>query len=97
MTKNAFEILRRPLVTEKGNSLRDEHNQYVFEVATAANKIDIRRAIEKIFDVRVEEVRTSVVRGKNKRVGRNVGRRVNWKKAVVRLRSGDSIDVFEGV
>ena len=97
MTKNQYEILRRPLVTEKGHSLREDQNQYVFEVAMAANKVEIRRAVEKIFDVRVEEVRTMIVRGDNKRVGRNFGRLPNWKKAIVRLRPGNSIEVFEGV
>ena len=97
MTKNMHEILRRPLVTEKNHTLRDDNNQYVFEVAMAANKVDVRRAVEKIFGVRVESVRTMVTRGDNKRVGRNIGRRPNWKKAVVRLHPKDNIEVFEGV
>ena len=90
-------IVRRPLVTEKTSIMRDEENQVVFEVDRGANKIEIRRAIETLFKVRVLDVRTMVVRGKLKRVGRNVGRQTNWKKAVVTLAEGDSIDLFEGV
>ena len=94
---NLHSIVRRPLVTEKSSILRDDDNQVVFEVARGANKIEIRRAIETLFNVRVLDVRTMVVRGKLKRVGRNVGRQTNWKKAIVTLAEGDSIDVFEGV
>ncbi len=97
MSKTVYQILRRPLVTEKGNILRDENNEYLFEVAMDANKIRIRQAVEELFDVKVKEVRTAIVRGKNKRVGRHVGKRPNWKKAVVSLREGDSIEIFEGV
>ena len=96
-TKTVYEVLRRPLVTEKGNVLRDDQNQYLFEVAMDATKAKIRDAVEKLFDVRVEGVRTVVVRGKLKRVGRHVGKRNNWKKAVVTLNSEDKIEVFEGV
>ena len=97
MSKTIYQVLRRPLVTEKGNILRDENNEYLFEVAMDANKVRIRHAVEELFDVQVTGVRTSVVRGKNKRVGRHLGKRPNWKKAVVSLREGDSIEIFEGV
>jgi large subunit ribosomal protein L23 len=96
-TKTVYEVLRRPLVTEKGNVLRDEQNQYLFEVAMDATKQKVRDAVEKLFDVRVEEVRTAVVRGKLKRVGRHIGKRNNWKKAVVKVHEGDKIEIFEGV
>ncbi len=97
MNKNIYQVLRRPLVTEKGNILRDENNDYMFEVAMDANKVRIRQAVEDLFDVKVDGVRTAVVRGKNKRVGRHVGKRPNWKKAIVTLRDGDHIEIFEGV
>ena len=97
MRKSNYDILRRPLITEKGNLLRDEESKYVFEVARDANKNSIREAVEKVFDVRVRSVRTSIVRGKFKRVGRNVGKRANWKKAVVSVHPDDHIELFEGV
>jgi len=97
MSKTVYQILRRPLVTEKGNILRDENNEYLFEVAMDANKVRIRQAVEELFDVKVKGVRTSIARGKNKRVGRHVGKRPNWKKAVVSLHEGDHIEIFEGV
>lgn len=96
-SKTVYEVLRRPLVTEKGNLLRDEENHYLFEVAMDATKPKIREAVEKLFDVRVMDVRTAVVRGKVKRVGRHFGKRSNWKKAVVRLHQDDQIEIFEGV
>lgn len=95
--KTMYEVLRRPLVTEKGNLLRDEENQYLFEVAMDATKPRIREAVESLFDVRVRSVHTTVVRGKVKRVGRHFGKRSNWKKAVVKLHPEDQIEIFEGV
>lgn len=95
--KTVYEVLKRPLVTEKGNQLRDERNQYLFEVAMDATKPKIRAAVEQLFDVRVQEIRTAIVRGKVKRVGRHLGKRSNWKKAVVKLHPEDQIEIFEGV
>lgn len=92
-----YRIIRRPIVTEKGSALKDENNQLVFEVALDANKPEIRKAVEKIFKVTVLSVRTQNRQGKRKRMGRSVGRRRNWKKAVVTLKEGDRIDFFEGV
>jgi large subunit ribosomal protein L23 len=89
-------VLKRPVVTEKSTALREEENQYAFEVALDANKIEIRRAVESNFGVRVLDVRTQVVRGKMKRFRRGFGKKPNWKKAVVTLREGDVIDFFEG-
>jgi large subunit ribosomal protein L23 len=92
-----FNILKRPLITEKANDRKDDFNQYAFEVQMDANKVEIRRAVEALFNVRVADVRTLIVRGKKKRVGRNFGKRANWKKAMVTLKEGDMIDFFEGV
>ncbi len=93
---DVFSILRRPLLTEKGQEMRDEEGKYLFEVARQANKVEIARAVETLFGVKVAKVNTQLQRGKMKRVGRHVGKRPNWKKAVVTLRAGDSIDLFEG-
>lgn len=91
-----YEILKRPLLTEKGQDLRDDEGKYLFEVAIAANKIEIAKAVSSLFGVRVVKVNTHVVRGKVKRVGRHMGKRPNWKKAVVTLHDDDYIDLFEG-
>ena len=96
MKGTTHSILKRPVVTEKSTALREEENQYAFEVALDANKIEIRRAVESNFGVRVLDVRTQVVRGKMKRFRRGFGKKPNWKKAVVTLREGDVIDFFEG-
>ena len=88
-------ILVRPLVTEKSTSdVLDDNNTYVFEVGLKANKADIKNAIEQYFNVSVENVRTLIVRGKEKRFGRYMGKRSNWKKAYIRLAAGDSIDIY---
>jgi large subunit ribosomal protein L23 len=92
-----YKILLKPLVSEKSNLLRESSNQVVFEVAQDANKQTIKAAVEQAFKVTVEDVRTLVVRGKFKTVGRYQGKRSNWKKAVVSLKAGDKIDLFEGV
>jgi large subunit ribosomal protein L23 len=97
MSGSLHAVLKRPVITEKSNAIREESNQYVFEVARDATKTLIRDAVESIFSVRVADVRTSIVRGKVKRIRRGFGKRPNWKKAVVTLREGDNIDLFEGV
>ena len=90
-------VIKRPLIlTEKGSLMRDNHNKYLFEVALGANKIEIRRAVEELFDVSVLEVNTLIVRGKPKRMGRATVKTRNWKKAIVTLGPDDSIDFFEG-
>jgi large subunit ribosomal protein L23 len=89
------QIVLRPLVTEKATALKDEHNQVSFQVATDANKVEIRHAVEAIFKVKVTGVRTQVVFGKEKRMGRFVGRRPSWKKAIVTLGQGSKIELFE--
>jgi large subunit ribosomal protein L23 len=91
---NPEQIIRRPIVlTEKSNRLR-EQNQVVFEVARDANKIQIRDAVEKLFKVKVTDVNTLVMRGKERRMGRGYAKMQNWKKAMVTLKAGDSIDFF---
>ena len=89
--------LRRPVITERASLLQERSNKYVFEVRGNANKVEIGRAVEEIFDVKVLGVNTMSVRGKVKRLGRFQGRRASWKKAIVTLAQGQSIDYFEGV
>jgi large subunit ribosomal protein L23 len=91
----AFQVVRRPLITEKGTSLRELSGQYLFEVDRKANKHQIKNAVEKLFNVHVEDVRTLNVRGKLKRVGKNLGRRSSWKKAFVTLKSGEKIEFLK--
>ena len=95
--KDARQIIIRPIVTEKSTVLRDTCNQYSFRVVPNASKIQIANAVEELFEVRVTKVRTIRMQGKLKRLGRNVGRRPAWKKAIVTLAEGDSVDFFEGV
>jgi large subunit ribosomal protein L23 len=94
---NLYDVIVRPIVTEKSTDLLDRNGKYSFVVARDANKVEIARAIEKLFNVSVREVRTMQYRGKERRVGRTIGRRASWKKAVVTLREGDTIEIFEGV
>jgi len=92
-----YDIIIRPLITEKTSLQKEDHNQVTFEVDRRANRVEIRRAIEKIFNVRVANVRTMQVKGKVKQRGRIVGKRRDWKKAIVNLMPGERIDFFEGV
>ena len=89
-------IIRRPLVTEKTTLLR-EGNQYLFEVDPRANKIEIEKAVEKLFKVKVLDVRTLNVLGKKKRVGRLQGKKSHWKKAIVTVAPGSKIEIFDKV
>jgi large subunit ribosomal protein L23 len=88
------EIIKRPLTTEKMYALQDKSNKYAFEVDKRANKIEIKHAIEQRFSVKVKDVRTINVLGKMKRFGRYEGRRKSWKKAIVTLQSGQTLDIF---
>ena len=92
-----YEIVRRPLITEKTTIQKESFNQVTFEVDRKANRVEIKRAIEKIFNVRVAAVRTMQIIGKVKRRGRILGKRRDWKKAIVTLMPGERIDFFEGV
>ena len=95
---NANQIIRRPLVTEKSTILREEGNVIAFEVDPSANKIEVKKAVEQLFKVKVEEVRLFNVRGKMKRMGRFAGKRRDWRKAYVRLKEGEKApDFVEGV
>jgi large subunit ribosomal protein L23 len=92
----AEQIIRRPLMlTEKGTKLRDADNKYLFEVDRRANKVQIKKAIEKLFEVTVVDVNTLVVRGRHRRMGRGHALTKSWKKAIVQLASGESIDFYE--
>ena len=92
-----YEIIKRPVITEKTGIQKEISNQVTFEVDRRANRVEIRRAIESIFNVKVAQVRTLQVKGKVKRRGRILGKRRDWKKAVVTLMHGERIDFFEGV
>jgi len=93
---NQFDIIKRPLITEKTNIQKELHNQVSFEVDRRANRVEIKKAIEKIFNVQVVAVQTMQMKGKIKRRGSILGRRKDWKKAIVTLSAGDRIDFFEG-
>lgn len=91
------DVIRRPLVTEKTTVARETSTVVVFEVAAAATKIDVKRAVETLFETKVQSVRTGIMHGKVKRQGRFAGQRSDWKKAWVRLRAGAKVpEIFEG-
>jgi len=92
-----YQTILRPVVTEKGTTLKDDNNQIIFEVDPRSNKSEIKKAIEKLFKVKVLAVHTQNRLGKRKRLGKTVGRRKNWKKAIVTLKEGDRVEYFEGV
>jgi large subunit ribosomal protein L23 len=93
---NPYDIVKRPLITEKTSIQKEDYNQISFEVDRKANRVEIKRAVENIFNVNVATVRTMQVKGKTKQRGRIVGKRRNWKKAIVKLMPGERIDFFEG-
>lgn len=95
--REARQVVVRPLMTEKSMRLKDERNTITFQVVPDANKVEIRQAVEAIFNVKVSAVRTSTVEGKLKRMGRHQGRRPSWKKALVTLAPGHKIELVEGV
>lgn len=88
------QILKRPIITERASTLNERFNQVAFEVARAANKHQIRDAVESVYGVKVSKVRTMIVPGKLKRRGTDIGKRPQWKKALVSLKEGDVIDFF---
>ncbi len=92
-----YEIIKKPLITEKGTLQKESNNQICLKVDRRANKVEIRRAVEKLFKTQVLEVKTMNVLGKKRRVGRSSGKRPDWKKAIVRLAPGKNIEFFEGV
>jgi large subunit ribosomal protein L23 len=92
-----YQIVKKPLITEKGTKQKDQSNQIAFEVGRGANKILVKNAIESIFKVKVLNVNIMNVKGKERRLGRNVGRKADWKKAIVRLAPGENIEFFKGI
>lgn len=92
---NIYDVIKKPLVTEKSTVAKDTNNVVAFVVNRDANKIEIKAAAEKLFNVSVDSVRTSNVAGKVKRFGKTMGKRSNWKKAYVTLKEGSNIDFFE--
>lgn len=95
--KDPRSIVLKPLVTEKGSKMRETGNRYLFRVATDANRLEIKHAVEAIFHVKVKSVRTMIAHGKIKRLGMFSGKRSDWKKAIVTLQAGQTIDLFEQV
>jgi large subunit ribosomal protein L23 len=96
MMTDLYDIVRVPRITEKGTRLKEQSNVLTFEVKADANKVQVRKAIEGIFKVKVLDVTTVNVPGKRKRMGMREGRRSDWKKAYVTLKPGEKIDIFEG-
>jgi large subunit ribosomal protein L23 len=94
--KNIYSIIKKPLFTEKGSDLKEEQNKILVEVSKDANKIDIKKAIEEIFKVKVEKVATINTQGKWKRQGRSLGKRPDRKKALLTLKKGEKLDFVEG-
>ena len=90
-----YDIIRKPCLTEKGYTLQNENNQVVLKVHPQANKLQIKEAMEKLFSVKVSKVRTCNMHGKDKRMGRHIGRTQDWKKAVVSLAEGHKVDFLE--
>ena len=95
--KNMYTVIKKPRLTEKGMGLQEAHNQIVVKVDPRANKIEIKKAVEDLFDVKVEKVRTVNVHGKKKRIGRHFGQTSDWKKAIVSLAEGENIEFFQGI
>lgn len=98
MSKDPYQIIIRPVITEKSTRLKDKNKEVCFEVAPHANKTEIKRAVELLFKVKVDRVRTENKLGKERRVGRSSGKTKSWKKAIVRLKEGEKmIEYFEAV
>lgn len=94
---NVYDVIKKPLITEKGTRLKEENNTIILQVSTEANKMDIKRAVETVFKVKVADVRTITFKGKKKRLGARQGVRSDWKKAVVTLKEGETVEYLEGV
>jgi len=92
---NIYDVIKKPLITEKTTAEKDARNIIVFVVHRYANKIEIKESVEKLFKVEVTAVKTATVAGKLKRVGKQAGKRANWKKAYVTLKEGNNVDFFE--
>lgn len=94
---NIYDVIIRPIITEKGTRIKEEQNKIMLQVAPEANKMDIKRAVETVFKVKVEEVATMNFKGKKKRLGIRQGVRSDWKKAIVTLKKGEMVEYLEGV
>ncbi len=94
---NIHEVIKRPLLTEKVNIMREEDNVVSFAVNPRASKFDIQKAVEELFNVKVRNVRTMRMHRKKRRIGKHIGEKAEWKKAMVKLEEGQSIEFFEGV
>ncbi len=95
--KEAQDIIISPIITEKSMDLMESNNTYTFKVDKNSNKVEIRNAVEEVFNVKVVNVNTMNIRGKERRIGVHEGKRPDWKKALVKLAKGDEIEIFEGV
>jgi large subunit ribosomal protein L23 len=95
--KTVYDVLVGPMLTERGALLKEQENKLLFKVVKEANKMEIKRAVEEIFKVKVENVATMNYKGKMKRMGRYMGKRPDWKKAIVTLKEGEKLDFIEGV
>ena len=92
-----YKVIKAPHITEKGTLQKKLHNQITFKVDRRANKVEVRRAVETLFKTKVFDVRTLNMKGKGRRMGRNIGKRPDWKKAIVKLAPGENIEFFEGM
>jgi len=95
--KDLYAIIRKPIITERSAYLKERGNKIIFQVEVNANKRDIKKAVEKVFNVHVMDVNTLNVKGKVKRFGKSFGKRPDWKKAIVTLKEGDKIELLEGI
>jgi large subunit ribosomal protein L23 len=93
---NQYDVILRPIVTEKSSLMKEDGNRYVFEVAREANKIEIARAVEQLFKVKVVSVHVMNMEGKKRRLGKRTGKRPDWRKAIVKVNPKDKISFFEG-
>lgn len=91
-----YSVIRKPMLTEKCHDLKEKYNQVAFQIDRRANKVQVKEAVEKIFKVKVKRVNVMNMAGKKKRLGRNMGKRSDWRKAVVTLMPGETIDIIEG-
>jgi large subunit ribosomal protein L23 len=94
--KNLYDVLVGPLLTEKGAAMKENENKVLFRVSRQANKIEIKKAVEEIFKVKVDFVSTINCKGKKKRMGKYEGRRADWKKAIITLKEGEKLEIIEG-
>jgi large subunit ribosomal protein L23 len=92
-----YNVIKEPHIAEKGNQQKELFNQVTFKVDRRANKVEIKKAVERIFKTKVLDVKTLNIKGKKRRVGRNIGKRPDWKKAIVRLAPGEKVEFFEGL